>query len=104
MTIHHLSVQDRHEGGEELSKLAELPEAQINTDDIPEVTDFSHAQRGRFFRPIKKQVTLRLDADLLAWFQAQGKGYQTRLNAALRKFVEERRKASRATRASNDSR
>lgn len=78
---------------DELRQLAELPEAQINTDDMPEVTDWSDAERGRFFRPIKKQVTLRLDADLLAWFQAQGKGYQTRINAALREFVEEHRKA-----------
>ncbi|MES9904165.1 MAG: BrnA antitoxin family protein [Sedimenticola sp.] len=78
---------------EELLKLAELPDAQIDTDDIPEVTDFSHAERGRFFRPIKKQVTLRIDADLLAWFEAQGKGYQTRINAALREFVEEHSKA-----------
>lgn len=78
---------------EELLRLAELPDAQIDTDHIPEVTDFSHAERGRFFRPIKKQVTLRIDADLLAWFEAQGKGYQTRINAALREFVEEHSKA-----------
>ncbi len=39
----------------------------------------------------KKQVTMRLDADLLAWFKAQGKGYQTRINAVLRSFYEARR-------------
>ncbi len=79
---------------EELRQLDKLPDAQIETNDIPEVADFSHAEQGRFFRPVKKQVTLRLDADLLAWFQAQGKGYQTHINAALREFVEEHRKAS----------
>lgn len=36
----------------------------------------------------KKQVTLRIDPDLLAWFKRQGRGYQTRINAALRAFVE----------------
>jgi uncharacterized protein (DUF4415 family) len=36
----------------------------------------------------KKQVTLRIDPDILAWFKRQGRGYQTRINAALRAFVE----------------
>jgi uncharacterized protein (DUF4415 family) len=36
------------------------------------------------YRPIKKPVTLRLDADVIAWFKAQGRGYQTRINRALR--------------------
>ena len=36
----------------------------------------------------KKQVTLRIDPDILAWFKRQGQGYQTRINAALRAFVE----------------
>jgi len=78
---------------DELRQLAEMPEEQIDQSDAPEIADWSAAERGRFYRPRKKQVTLRLDADLLAWFQAQGKGYQTRINAALRKFVEEQHKA-----------
>ncbi len=46
------------------------------------------------YRPVKKPVTLRLDADLLAWFQRAGRGYQTRINRALRKvMMEESRKA-----------
>ncbi len=45
--------------------------------------------RGAFFRtiPIKKPVAMRLDADVLDWFQRQGPGYQTRINAALRAFM-----------------
>ena len=39
---------------------------------------------GGMYRPIKKPVTLRLDADVIAWFKAQGRGYQTRINRALR--------------------
>jgi uncharacterized protein (DUF4415 family) len=46
------------------------------------------------YRPVKKPVTLRLDADVLAWFQRAGRGYQTRINRALRKVMsEETRKA-----------
>ena len=45
-----------------------------------------------YYRPIKKAVTLRLDADVLAWFQRQGRGYQTRINRALRKLMSEERK------------
>jgi uncharacterized protein (DUF4415 family) len=49
---------------------------------------------GSLYKPLKKPVTLRLDADVLAWFQRLGRGYQTRINAALRKvMIEERKKA-----------
>jgi uncharacterized protein (DUF4415 family) len=47
-----------------------------------------------YYRPIKKAVTLRLDADVLAWFQRQGRGYQTRINRALRNVISEERKIS----------
>lgn len=62
-----------------------------DTSDMPEVADWSAAERGRFWRPVKRQVTLRLDADLLDYFARDGAGYQTRLNAALREWVESRR-------------
>lgn len=39
---------------------------------------------AEMYRPIKKPVTLRLDADVIAWFKARGRGYQTRINRALR--------------------
>ena len=45
-----------------------------------------------YYRPIKKPVTLRLDADVLAWFKKQGRGYQTRINRALREAMAEERK------------
>ena len=47
------------------------------------------------YRPVKKPVTLRLDADLLAWFQRGGRGYQTRINRALRKLMMAERKKAR---------
>jgi uncharacterized protein (DUF4415 family) len=43
------------------------------------------------YRPVKKPVTVRLDADILAWFQLGGRGYQTRINQALRKVMMEER-------------
>jgi len=46
------------------------------------------------YKPVKKLVTLRLDADVLAWFQGPGRGYQTRINRALRKLMMEERKQS----------
>ncbi len=48
---------------------------------------------GELYKPIKKPVTLRLDADVLAWFKARGPGYQTRINRALRRMMMEERKA-----------
>jgi uncharacterized protein (DUF4415 family) len=56
---------------------------------MPEVKDWSGAQRGRFYRPAKRQITLRLDADVVDFFERGGKGYQTRMNEALRQWVEE---------------
>ncbi|MGO8983733.1 MAG: BrnA antitoxin family protein [Terriglobales bacterium] len=44
-----------------------------------------------YFRPLKKPITLRVDADVLAWFKKQGRGYQTRINRALRKVMAEER-------------
>ena len=48
----------------------------------------------RWHGPVKQQVSLRLDADVLAWFKREGQGYQTRINRALRKVMREERKAS----------
>ncbi len=47
------------------------------------------------YKPVKKPVTLRLDADVLAWFQRGGRGYQTRINRALRKVMMDERKKAR---------
>lgn len=45
------------------------------------------ADVGTLYRPIKKPVTLRIDADVLAWLKKQGPGYQTRINQALRRVM-----------------
>lgn len=73
----------------ELARLDARPADQIDTSDIPELTDeqWASAVRGRFYRPIKQQITARLDADVLAWLKAGGQGYQTRMNAILRRAM-----------------
>ena len=72
----------------ELKVLAEMPDDQIDLSDIPEITDWSGAVVGKFYRPMKEAVTVRLDADVVHWLKRDGKGYQTRLNAILRREME----------------
>lgn len=65
-----------------------MPDDQIVTDDeTPEIHDWSHAERGRFYRPRKIQKTVRFDADVVAFFEKGGPGYQTRMNNALREIM-----------------
>jgi uncharacterized protein (DUF4415 family) len=80
----------------ELKALAAMPESEIDTTEMSPITDWSHAVRGPFYRPIKRPLSLRVDADVVDWFQRQGHGYQTRMNLALREYVERRRKCARA--------
>jgi uncharacterized protein (DUF4415 family) len=81
-----------------LEKLAAMPDDRTDLSDIPELTEtfWRNAVPNPFYRPIKKQLTLRLDADVIAWLRKQGKGYQTRANALLREAMlrDLRRKAS----------
>ena len=76
---------------EQIRALENLPDNQIDTTDAPEILDWSDARRGVFYRPVKQQITLRIDADIIAWFKAQapdGRGYQTDINGALREHVQ----------------
>jgi uncharacterized protein (DUF4415 family) len=72
-----------------LKALFERPESEIDLSDIPEWTkeDFKNAVRGRFYRPVKQQVTAKLDSDVIAWLKKDGRGYQTRMNAILRRVM-----------------
>jgi uncharacterized protein (DUF4415 family) len=73
----------------ELAGLAALPDRQIDTSDIPELPPgaWKDAVRGRFYRPVKQAVSMRLDADVVAWLKKRGKGYQTRANSILRQSM-----------------
>jgi uncharacterized protein (DUF4415 family) len=70
----------------ELAALAALPDDRIDTSDIPELPPgaWKNALRGRFYRPVKQAVSMRLDTDVIAWLRKSGKGYQTRANRILR--------------------
>ena len=75
---------------EQIRTLETLSDDQIDTTEAPEILDWSDARRGVFYRPVKQQITLRLDADIIAWFKSHargGRGYQTDINGALREHV-----------------
>ncbi len=74
----------------ELGTLANLPDEAIDTSDVPEILDWSGARRGLLYRPVKQQITLRLDADVVSWFKVNvpnGRGYQTEINRVLREHA-----------------
>lgn len=58
----------------------------IDTSDIPELDD-DFFRQAELRLPAKQTVTIRLDADVLAWFKDQGSGYQTRINQLLRQYM-----------------
>jgi len=71
-----------------------LSDRQIDFSDIPEVTPemFARAVVRRGLKPVprKEQLTIRVDSDVLEWYRRQGPGYQTRINALLRAYMQER--------------
>jgi uncharacterized protein (DUF4415 family) len=75
---------------EELRALGRIRDEDVDTSDIPELTDEQWEKSKRYiglhYRPMKRAVTIRLDADLLAWFKAKGSGYQTAINRVLREY------------------
>jgi uncharacterized protein (DUF4415 family) len=85
-----------------LKALAGRPESEIDFSDIPPLTkaQLRNAVRSRFYRPVKQQITARVDVDVLTWLKSQGKGYQARMNAILRREM----LASLGSRAASSSR
>jgi len=74
----------------QLKQLAALTDDEPDTSDIPETSDaaWATAQRNPFFRPRKEPVSLRLDMDVMHWLKSKGPGYQTEINAILRRQME----------------
>lgn len=71
----------------EAERIEAIREEDIDFSDIPPLSDefWKNAKRfGDVYRPQKKQITVRLDADVLDWLKSSGKGYQTRMNDILR--------------------
>ncbi len=78
----------------QLEAAANIPDDQIDTSDIPERLDYKGpVYIGLIPRPGKKKsITIRLDADVVDWFKAHGKGWQTKMNWALRLYYASHRK------------
>ncbi len=83
-----LSVKKR----KRLEGIANRPDEEIDFSDIPEILHIpAGAVIGKFYRPRKTSVTIRLDSDVVAWLKAPGGGYQTRINAYLRQQMRKSR-------------
>ena len=78
--------------GTNWDRLRVVTDDQIDTSDVPVITpaQFARAVVRKGLKPVeaKAQVTLRIDKDVLDWFRKQGRGYQTRINALLRAYVD----------------
>jgi uncharacterized protein (DUF4415 family) len=71
----------------EIRALKRMKDEEIDLTDIPELVNPTKLFVGKFYRPIKKSLTIRIDADILAWVKGQGRGYQTRINTYLRQVM-----------------
>jgi uncharacterized protein (DUF4415 family) len=71
----------------QLAALKDQPDSEINHSEIALLAEdfWKNAELGRFYKPTKTSTTVRLDSDVLAWLRSQGKGYQSRINAILRR-------------------
>jgi uncharacterized protein (DUF4415 family) len=69
--------------------LQAMPDSEIDTSDIPPLTDefWKNAVRNPFYKPTKTSTTVRVDSDVLIWLKSKGKGYQTRINEILRQAM-----------------
>jgi len=78
--MRRLTKQQRRE----IAAIAAKKDEDIDFTDMPEVLDWSGAEIGRFYRPKKRPVTIRLDEDVVDWLKGYGRGYQTKANLLLR--------------------
>jgi uncharacterized protein (DUF4415 family) len=76
----------------ELEALKRMKDEDIDFSDIPELRGPRNFIVGKFYRPKKQSLTIRIDADVLTWVKSQGKGYQTRINGYLREAMNNARK------------
>ena len=69
-----------------------MKDEEIDTSDIPPLDEAFFAEAALRMPQAKPSITIRLDPDVLDWFKSQGQGYQTRINAVLRRYVEAQKK------------
>jgi uncharacterized protein (DUF4415 family) len=75
----------------DIATIAAKTDTTIDFSEMPEVLDWSGAEIGRFYRPAKRSVTIRLDEDVVDWLKSYGRGYQTKANLLLRHAMESSR-------------
>lgn len=85
----------------EIVTIAAKSDAEIDLSEMSEVLDWSGAEVGKFYRPAKQPVTLRLDGDVIEWLKSFGPGYQTRANGLLRHAMESSSRSSPPKRRRN---
>ncbi|MFN3536512.1 MAG: BrnA antitoxin family protein [Brevundimonas sp.] len=78
----------------QLAVINAMTDEEIDTSDAPEITDWTGAVRGKFYRPTKQTVTIRLDADVVAWLKDREPKYQTAVNRILRDYMTAQRKSA----------
>ena len=92
-----LSHELTPEQQEDLEAVTAPRDEDIDLSEMPEVTDWTGAKRGMFYRPVKQALSLRLDADVVAWFKEHASGdekYQTTINRVLREYVSKHGKSA----------
>jgi len=77
----------------DIATIAAKTDATIDFSEMPEVVDWTGAEVGVFYRPVKRPVTIRLD-DIIDWLKSYGRGYQTKANLLLRYAMESSRHES----------
>ena len=72
----------------DLTRIDKLSDEDIDYSDMPELDDKVFAQPLVPWPPKKETITIRVDADVLGWFKQEGRGYQTRINQVLRRYMD----------------
>ncbi|HXU30035.1 MAG TPA: BrnA antitoxin family protein [Thermoanaerobaculia bacterium] len=84
--------------GTDFARLDAMTDEEIDTSDIPELTPemFARGIVRRGLEPVapKAQLTIRVDREVLEWFRQQGSGYQTRINALMRAYMDAHKKSA----------
>ena len=88
----------------DIRTIAKKKDEDIDFSDVAPVLDWSGAEMGKFYRPKKKPVTMRLDSDVIAWLKADGRGYQTKANWLLRQAMSHLTGGTRTTSGGRRSR
>ncbi len=80
----------------DLARIDRTKDAGIDYSDIPPLDKSFFATATEAWPPPKRQLTIRLDADVLSWLKAHGRGYQTRINRILRAAMESQGTSARS--------